>query len=1113
MPEKPTSFIPDPEPSSFVPDEPPVMFLPELPKPKVPGLTAPRPGVSTAIQGMGARPGGPVDALAKVADWGIEGMEEGLPRAYTGYQTALGWGTPTADERAQGVADVIGGGMEASRPAMLGLGARLPGAIASQGWKPFAKSLAVGALAPPAVRTVAPTLGVPKGTTEMLAEASGVLPIAEAGSAIVKAKPFTWNASPKLSKLDETLEKLASPMHKRYTDFFNEQHPFWELEKIADIPLEQSAARQMESYGGTTGKIHDVLLEYRDKMMPFKKDGTWEKAKPYGINERHIERGMDDPDYAMPGGKTMFEVGEEMNALEQSLTPAEMGKVHMALKTYRDMHRKLLNELADEGLISTEFRDSANKHNQSFMPFQRVEYLQKELMENRLPAGRAKSVPGTDFTKQMVGSEKEIVDPDYGFVRNAYRVKHIIERNRIAKSVARYADAPETRDLVFRINPHTQNPVDFDGNPINVPMDYKTISYMEGGNVRKVAVPEFLHKTLVNMDSNSLNIMTKTMQNAGKILQTGVVLSPRFWLNNMGRDYLTAATTVGIDPITWGIGFMSSLTRGIPSSKVPSYLKKLGIGDEVYRSFLRSGGAHGGPFEYSSPISITEGLLDTLPEKLVKKAKTPLKSVAEGALNTLSEMGTTAELVPRLGIFQKSRTPSYRQTTPTLTGAAGTVEKVSPGKPDWEAGWIARNATVNFQVEGAALKQYNKVTPFLRARMGATRTVLGSLQENPKAVSMRLAGTLGIPTAFLYYNNVLRFPDVWDSIDSDVKRTKMVLIQGREQDERGRYTNVKTFPMDGIPAAFVGAINASMDAWRGKDAKEWAKSGVQFLSDFSPVGFLRKGEFSPNEIISSLANPLITGPIEATTGVAAYTGRDLQRRKGVRMDASPEERYNNEAKLPYVALSHSLAKAGVKFSPHVLEHVLGSTFGGHLGRDLSESMPTVGGRGWSNQVRVNPFIGPVASKPEEGLGMNDMETERGNRLQNFRRAGDKILALEGLTPEKMQAGAISALSELKAKYPDEDPGKMQAEFGEMLKGLAVAKSRGYNRLETDLLLTPSEIRAKAMLRALDRAPSQSMRDNYIKRWSEIRLLTPKVQAEMKLEREKQLRLQSAPQVR
>jgi hypothetical protein len=162
---------------------------------------------------------------------------------------------------------------------------------------------------------------------------------------------------------------------------------------------------------------------------------------------------------------------------------------------------------------------------------------------------------------------------------------------------------------------------------------------------------------------------------------------------------------------------------------------------------------------------------------------------------------------------------------------------------------------------------------------------------------------------------------------------------------------------------------------------------------------------------------------------------------------------------------------------------------------------------------VNPFIGPVASKPEEGLGMNDMETERGNRLQNFRRAGDKILALEGLTPEKMQAGAISALSELKAKYPDEDPGKMQAEFGEMLKGLAVAKSRGYNRLETDLLLTPSEIRAKAMLRALDRAPSQSMRDNYIKRWSEIRLLTPKVQAEMKLEREKQLRLQSAPQVR
>jgi len=1110
--ERPSSFVPDEEPSSFEPDIS-TLTLPSLPKPKVPGLTAPRTNtntVSSSIQGLGARPGGPVDALAKIADWGIEGMEEGIPRAYKGYQKALGWGTPTVDQRAQGAADLIGGTLDASRPALIGMARRLPGMIMTQGWKPFAKDAAVGTLAPPIIREAAPALGVPEGTTNLLAEASGALPVASAASKLTKQSPgFSWKPSPKQSKLEETLERLESPVHKNYTRFFNKQHPLWELEEAAGIPLEQSAAQKMESYSGTTGKIHEVLLRYRDKMMPYKKDGTWEKAKPYGINERHVERAVGDPDYAMPGGKTLFDVEQEMNALEQSLSPAELGKVHMALKTYRDMSREQLDRLVDEGIIPKEFRDGAVKYNQYFMPFQRVEHMMKEMDADRIPVGKSFSVLDTDFMKQLKGSEKEIINPDHGFVRNAFRTEYVIAKNRVAKSIAGYADAPETRDLVFKINPHTDSPVDFNGKPINLPMDYKRISYRENGVTQKVAVPEFMHKLLVDMNSNTLDIVTKTLRNTGKMLQTGVVLSPRFWLRNMPRDYLTAATTVGIDPITWGVGFMASVTRGIPSSKIPEYFRKLGIGDELYRAFLKSGGAHGGPFEFSGPLSIAEGVLDTTGEKALKKLKSPFSTILE----TMGDIGTTAELPPRLAKFHYLRTPTYRQTTPHMTGQPGKVEKVKEGLPDWEAGWIARNSTINFQVEGAALEHINKIVPFLRARMGATRTVGGALAEDPKATTMRLAATLGVPAAYVYYNNALRFPDVWDEIDPEVKRTNLVLVQGREKDERGRYTNVKLFPMDGVPAAFVTALNSSFDAWRGKDRKEWIKSGAQFISDFSPVGFLRKGEFSPNEMVSSLGNPLIVGPIEATTGKAVYTGRDLERRKGVRMDASPEERYNTEAKTPYVALSHQLAKAGIKFSPHVLEHVLGSTFGGHWGRDISESMPTAGGRGWSNQIRVNPFKGPVAVRPEEGLHIGDMEVERGNRLQNFRRAGDKIMALEGLTPEKMQAGAMEALTELKAKYPNEDPSKMQAEFGEMLKTLATAKAKGYNRLETELLLTPSEVRAKAMLGALERAPSQSLRDGYLKRWTELRLLTPKVQSEMKLEQEKRLRLQSAPQTR
>lgn len=995
----------------------------------------------------------------------------------------------------------------------------------------------------------------PRKISEVLSDESGSLNVDRVLDLFSKAKSKLTSKDPYSEKADAKADegRITKGIHKTHTNLVRETHPVWALQHLVtetgrdlnlpitsklgediSIPVEDQPAVLMESFSGTMGKVALKLMEVQDKLKPFTghsayttspamfpagAPGKVELAKPsilkealeYGIRERHLERGtkpLVDPktgeefEYKLPNGESLVDNLMAMRKFEAESGPQKMQEIHSALKAYRGILSEQWDRLKDAGLISKDFYKSAKLFNEKYIPFMRLDFVLKELSNDRtVPLGsKVFQVAEKEFQHHLMGSEREILDPMIGLVRSIYRTEFALAKNKISTSIANLADLPGGKDWVIPINSRTgkPNPIkDASGKKLQpgVPLGFEPISYIKDGKKQQVMVPKDVAEIVRSQDQEGMNAITRMMGFWGSMLRAGVVSHPRFWASNLSRDYWTAVTTTGLDPVNWAKGFIGAFTRDIPQEHVPKYLEKLGVGDAMYKQFLESGAAYGGAFENTSLPKTAENILDPPWKSAAKKVWNPIEG--KGLIGKLPGVGLaewsgqTAELVPRLAVQNKT---------------------LKQGKSKFESGWIARNSTINFAIGGAAMKSWYSIIPFLKGRTGAARTGIEYTAKHPGLSAMRLGINLGIPAATLYYANTLRYPEVWDSLDDDIKRNHLVWIRGNEKDSRGRYTNIVSIPVDGIPAAFLGTLTAGMEAIRGKDVAGWTRNAIQFFSDLSPVGFTRKGKFSFNELASGVTPPPISALYSLGTGKDLYTGRDLERRPGVRRDAAPEDRYNLSAKKPLVSASKALSKAGLEVSPHVLEETPSDLFG-HWGRFAVDAMPPVEDDGKNSvqrgmdALKLHPFTKPLPQRPELELDVQDATQARGSRFQDMSREIEAILKSKNQLSE-----AKARFQGLVERYPDRPKELLLEEYQDMIQRMAKAKAQGMDATERMLYGAPSESRATLIDKALQQVP-KDRRAAMWKRWVQLKLVTPKVKMELDLLREQRRRLQAAPVTR
>lgn len=956
------------------------------------------------------------------------------------------------------------------------------------------------------------------------------------------------------SAVKPVAQSLARGYHKFNNDWLNENHILHQLEKLEKgikLSPEESIAVGAESFSGQTGKVLEFLYRTRDAMKPYL--DIWDEAAEYGKMERHAERGsvlITSKDgsiipYKLEGGITLAENAKRMADFNASKTPQELQRVKDALAVYRNFHSELFEMLKDGGLISEEFYKKSKQYNEYYMPFHRLKYVMQELDKTgKGPADKIKTgssafnMPKSDFAHVAKGSEAEILDPMQGLIRNAYRTFYAVERNRVASLLVDYAQRGNP-GVVLLQHPDTGMRM------AKIPEGWEAISYLRNGKKRQVAVQKDVAAAMKKLNTEQLDTVTRALNFQARLLRAGVTLSPLFQMTNMPRDFFTAASVIGLDPITWASGFIGAMARDIPTGALPKWMEDIGISNKMYRSFLKSGGSFGGAFQQSSLPETAKTIVGGKAFKIGKKEfgpklgptgyalmepfQNPVTAFAKVPFRAAHYLGETAELTTRLASFRHAKKGMAKSKLGRGIQKATGVSY--PDKPlsDFDAGWVARNATVNFAVRGAMMKAVSAALPFLNAGIQGSRITLGNAARNKKLTALRAGLYIGLPTLMTTLNNQINYADEYKDLDPEFLRDNLVMIYGKGRDkETGLPNQVKSVRMDGTFAALYNALRSGLDGWKENDLASWTKAIGQLVNDMSPIKFLREGKFSPNALGASIAPPAATAMYSVLAGKDLYSGRDLTAKRGINQGASPSEQYTTDAKAPMVNTSQALKKyLGVEVSPHVLENVPRNLFG-HLGTDAVRSMPSVSAKSewpikvpftdktigtlpikpWTNELRVDPFNRIRYLQPPERGEIRAMEQEKDNRQANIYR--NLQIRLKGSKDlgEFLNNGMMETYHEMKLKYPNEPAGQLLTDITSMSKRLAQGKLKGLTPIEQDLDFKSNEIKAQYILQQMEKDPKSLAK--LATRWKAVGLWGKDLSKVLQMEMEKREQLRAAP---
>ncbi len=872
-----------------------------------------------------------------------------------------------------------------------------------------------------------------------------------------------------------TKAELQAKALKLRTEMTDRLAPIEDVEKLApSVPFAERAYPAARSFGGVRGIVANRLSNLGNIVRPAAKAGILEDAKKIMALERHEELFSRIPNYVAPDGLDLPTAQAQRAALESSLSPDKLAKVKQVSADLRKYSDGIMQYARDKGVLSQEALDKIRADNQFYTPFQRIEMIESELGKG-LPVGRDSfSVAANTAMGRIEGSELAIADPLESMVRNTNRIIHLAERNNIARKLAAHANRPEFKGVVMELKSGQRPGAGFE-----------KLSYLDDGVPKEYAVPEGVAQAMRGLSQDHADIVTRSMAWWARMLRTGVTLEPTFMMRNTLRDATTASVAsrlpgVGFTPADWAYGFVSAVTKGIPDRVVPAPLKRFGVGDSAYNAFLDSKGAFGGFYHGQSPQATAADLVAG-PLGKVKNRITSVRGLAD-ALDVIAtpmqKVGETLELAPRIGVFRKAK---------------------MLGMSNDEAGWKARNATVDFERRGASMKAISMAVPFLNANIQGRLNMVNAIKEAPLATSMRLAAVAGVPALLAYAVGKTYFQEEYDSISDFEKDQNMIFVYGKGRDAEGNLAEAIAIPR-GDAGPFTVAAEKMLEAYRQKEPLKWKRLMLQTVSDLSPVPIAREGKLSLGGGLSTLLPTPFKAAGETWSNTNFFTGRKIvpDYIHGVpSQDISPKNQYMSRTAPLMVKAADALDKVGIEVSPMKLANAAG-TLGGYMGRRLAN--PEVSGK-----VFVRGITGArtdATNKPLMEAIQAESQSFADRKVEISRSAESLLDQVVKLPPDQRAAFArerINAEAEriygLASKGDGENKearvNELRAEFGEEFIDAAEKMAKGVIREERAMLRLGVEPRARVAVKAL-REMTPEKRNATVKRWSEVKILTPKV---------------------
>lgn len=558
----------------------------------------------------------------------------------------------------------------------------------------------------------------------------------------------TMKQQPQVNKMIQNRQKL-------YADVFNKFQP------IEDIVVEaRKAGAQVKpgedpgigarSYLGVGGKVKSTLNEATFVANP---DGTFtitgkglkpilNKYDTLSPESNYNKRSADLVDYLKAQrtindlqrprliGKpesiaTAKQLSDAKSTLDRLSNKYGSGMTHLetTAKELYGYQQRVLHLLVDSGNLSQKQYDAITKANPNYIPFYRV--LSKDVEVAGMPVSKKRFSGAKAPIRKIKGSELEVEDPLGSIVQNTYRIMDIAQRNTVAKNVAALGKVlPEQISPVkIQMRPVKISPVEVakitkqetpaEEATIFRPSQFKptgnVIEYFDNGKRKYMEVSPNMKNAMDGMDEVSSGLLVRLASKPATMLRRGATMTPEFIFRNPIRDQFTAfmQTKIGFKP------FID------PTKAVADILGK----SEAYNEWLRSGGEHSGFTE----LNRKNMLLTVNKLRGQKTFGQRIKDLNPENASQLMEQAT------RVGVYKAA---------------------VRSGLSPIEAGFQAREGTVDFGRRGSQMQDINAMVAFFNANIQGLDKTVRSAKQDPAGFTVKGIASITLPTLMLYLKNM-----------------------------------------------------------------------------------------------------------------------------------------------------------------------------------------------------------------------------------------------------------------------------------------------------------------------------------------------------------------------
>lgn len=554
----------------------------------------------------------------------------------------------------------------------------------------------------------------------------------------------------KENKSGNIWERISNFLHNAYAWAKDEYHAPDEFSKLAKKKLGEISATEdpiklIRNFKGWAGKV-DLFLEkgtfgknywdivdektvmkfkgksLKDILMPIEKDKNMDKFRVYLTAKRTIELS----DREITTGISKADAETAIKELDK--TNPEFEQTSKDLYKYQD---DVLEYAKESGLIGEEGFKKIKEFNKFRVPFYRV------MEESRSSFMGGKKIGGNIGSpiKKIKGSEREIIDPIEGIIKDTYAIINAVERNNIGIAFANLSskdselgrlfekvdrkmvgtkvnvkevlkkistdNIPEelTEEIITLFRPTD----DLGPNMLNVNMGDKKYTFQ---------VEEDIFKSLQGLDKEDVGMFVKILSIPARLLRTGATLAFDFMFRNPIKDQFTAFVNskYGFKP---GIDLIKGMFELFKKGDVYDLWKAGGGENSMLASMDR---------KYFK--TTLEDLLASKGKKALKYIKSPIQ-----LLRVMSELGEEAT---RLGEMRRA-----------LNAGANPVEAAN----------ASREITLDFARVGAKMKALNSMSAFFNANLESNDKTIRVFKTKPLQTLYRVLLAITLPSIWLYMVN------------------------------------------------------------------------------------------------------------------------------------------------------------------------------------------------------------------------------------------------------------------------------------------------------------------------------------------------------------------------